>query len=304
MTKILVLLIIFGVSGFCETPDELPSILVEEWGVLTWSNGDPLLSSSPPVETPFPTVPDPLHPAVRAPVLYFNGPEFTGTVTVRTDNGSIFDIYPPVPAEYRTHKSCTWVADFAYSRHGGYSDNRGMGPGEWNMDLWRVEHAMGISCLEGWYEKFLYYETAPENTSFLPYSPGAESVHEEYRETNALVIRRRSDGVFYSRSTLGDLVTGADMEYRDMDPDGVMNIIYQWSTDIIDPFQVDALWRTWAPWILRDHAGEPAYASGMVIYMIPGELTQRLSTITVTPDPEGPAFPVNVSRFLLVAVPL
>ncbi len=54
------------------------------------------------------------------------------------------------------------------------------------------------------------------------------------------MIRRRSDGVFYSHCTLGDLVTGADMEYRDMDPDGVMNIIYQWSTDIIDPFQVDA----------------------------------------------------------------
>ncbi len=54
MTKVFVLLIIFGVSGFCETLDELPAILVEEWGVLTWSDGDPLLSSSPPVETPFP----------------------------------------------------------------------------------------------------------------------------------------------------------------------------------------------------------------------------------------------------------
>ncbi len=180
MTKVFVLLIIFGVSGFCETLDELPAILVEEWGVLTWSDGDPLLSSSPPVETPFPTVPDPLHPAVRAPVLYFNGPEFNGTVTVRTDNGSIFDIYPPVPEEYRTHKSCTWVADFAYSRNAEYSHSRGMGPGSgtWTCGGWNTQWDQ---LPRGWYENSSTMRPLRKTPPSCP-TPRAESVHQDYRE--------------------------------------------------------------------------------------------------------------------------
>ena len=304
MRTAIAMILVISAFSFGEQPRELPRIEVSEWGFLVWSEGEALLASGTPGIIPFPTVPDEMHPEVRAPVLYFNGPEFTGTVTVETDNGTVFDIYPPVPDGHLTENRVTWTAEFVYDRDAAFSDGFGVAPCEWNHEDWRVEHSMVVRCDNGWHEKFLYYETAPETTGFLPYSPGVESIVDEYRGVSAILLKRGGEGVHYAQCTLGDLVYGGDISYTDAHPDEIMSVFYQWSVNMIDPDMVNALWRTWSGWILRDHVNEPAYGLGMVIYMIPEELTEKLSTITVTPDPSGPDYQVDISRYLLVAVPL
>ncbi len=239
---------------------------------------------------------------LRAPVLYFHGPAFSGTVTVKTNNGSIFDIYPSVSDEDSHYNHCTWRVDFSHSDIEEYPDFQGMAPGEWNYNLWREVYALSISRTDGWNDKFLYYETAPETTDFLPYTPGMESLCEEYMDVEALLIKERSDGVFYSHCTLRDIVYGGDMEYTDISPDDILGVLYNWSVDLIEIDEVDALWNTWSAWVLRDHMNEPAYGNGLVMYMIPAELTEKLSTISVIPD--GPRYPVDVLRYLIVAMPL
>ncbi|HOP26144.1 MAG TPA: hypothetical protein PLM22_03080 [Candidatus Sabulitectum sp.] len=285
--------------------DILPQIVVQEWGVVTWINGDPVLTSAPEVPEVFPIGSDDIDYgdyAVRAPVLYFNGPEFSGAVTVATDNGAIFDIYPAVDDHLRSHSSVTWECSVSLDRIEEYPRGLEVSPGQWNYDLWRVDPAMTVSMANGWHDKFLYYETAPETMDFLPYTPGAESVCDEYSDWPVLVIKRRTDGVFFSSTTLGTLVYGGDMEYQDITPDDVMRVLLDWSADTLEPEQYQALWNTWSSWILYDHSSQREYSSGMVLLQVPEELAGIISTISVEPV-EAP-YPVELRRYILVALPL
>jgi len=307
MRIVLITIAVLNAVAFCQSERDMAPIQVHEWGVLAWSGGDPVLSSAPATPTPaaiFPVDPPPDQQPylLRAPVLYFHGPDFSGSVTVKTKNGSIFDIYPSVPDDDRSHNYCTWTAEFTNTRIEEYPDFRGMAPGEWNYNLWRVDYAMAISRADGWQDKFLYYETAPAETDFLPYSPGAASVCAEYKEIAALVVKAGPNGVVYATCTLKDIVYGGEIEFTEADSDHIVGVLYGWGCDVIDIEEIDALWQTWSPWVLADHMNEAEYADGLVMYMIPEDLTENLSTISVVPDEAG--FPVEISRFLLVAMPL
>jgi len=283
---------------------ELAHIQVHEWGVLTWSTGTAVLASVPGQPAPQQDIgipPDDGGMLLRAPVLYFHGPAFSGTVTVKTNNGSIFDIYPSVADADKDHNHVTWAVNTNYAEIEEYPDFHGMAPGEWNYDLWRDVYALSVSRDDGWNDKFLYYETAPATTDFLPYRSGMESLCDEYMDIKALVIRRLSDGIHYSHCTLRDIVYGGDLEYADMTPDDIKAVLYDWSIDVINFDEVDALWNTWSSWMLREYIYEPGYNENLVVYMIPEELTDNLSTISVIA--EG-SYPVDISRYLLVAMPL
>lgn len=303
MKNILMAILILSSFAYCDTDYELATIQVNEWGVLTWNGNDPVLSAVP--GTPSPESFDPAFNGgemlLRAPVLYFHGPAFSGTVTVETNNGSIFDIYPPVPDENRNYNHCSWTVDFDYAPVEKYPDFHGMAPGEWNYDLWRDVDALSISGPNDWNDKFLYYETAPASTDFLPYTPGTKSLCDEYKNIKAVVFKNRNGEVSYSECTLEDIVYGGDIEVKDMRPDAILDILYDWSVEVINFDEVDALWNTWSPWIVHGHMDESAYSNGFVMYMIPAELTDNLSTITVVPDA---SYPINISRYLIVAMPL
>jgi hypothetical protein len=302
MKSLLITVFILCAVAFGQGERELPPIQVHEWGVLAWSGGDPVLSSAPATIFPADSAPVEQQYLLRAPVLYFHGPDFSGSVTVKTKNGSIFDIYPPVPDADRGHNYCRWNADFTNTRLEEYPDLRGLAPGNWNYDLWRVDYAMVVSLSNGWSDKFLYYETAPENTDFLPFSPGMESVCEEYKDIEAVAVKTSSSGLLYARCTLGNIVNGGEMDFSSVESAGIVGILYEWAGGVIDFEEVDALWQTWAPWVLADFMNEPEYSNGLVLYMIPQELTENLSTISVVSDEMQ--YPVQISRFLLVAMPL
>lgn len=304
MKKVLLALTMLTSLASARFIAELPHIHVQEWGVITISGDTPVLTSSPEEPLLIPATPDfsDQEYATRAPVLYFNGPEFTGTVTVKTDNGAIFDIYPAVPDCDRTHSTVSWTASFSNDPAAQYPVNRGLPPGGWNYDMWRIEPALTVSIGTDWQDKFLYYETAPQTLRFLPYLSGAESVQDQYGEIPALLFKNSSDGMMFSFSTLQDVVYGNDIEFNPVDSDQIMRTLYSWSVDILEPEQTEALWRTWSSWILNDHSAQSAYDGGMVLYLMPEELTGRISTITVEPD--GTDYPVDLSRYILVAVPL
>ena len=306
MKNFFIALLIISTLACSQAERELAHIQVHEWGVLTWNNGTAVLASLPTVPTPAQGFqglpPDDGGMLLRAPVLYFHGPAFSGTVTVKTANGSIFDIYPPVPDEDRDNRHVSWTADFSYDTIEEYPDFHGMAPGEWNYDLWRMDSPLSITRSDGWADKFLYYETAPASTDFLPYRPGVESLCEEYTDIEAILIKSTEYGFFYSHCSLGDIVYGGDIEALEMSSNGILGILYEWCVGSINFEEVDVLWNTWSSWILNDHLNESAYSNGLVIYLIPAELTENLSIIGVTTD--TPHYPVDISRYLLVAMPL
>ncbi len=299
-------LLIFSALAFTQTERELAHIHVHEWGVLTWNNGTAVLASVPAAPAPEQYFPgqsqDSGEVLLRAPVLYFHGPAFSGTVTVKTANGSIFDIYPPVPDEDRDNSHVSWTADFSYDPIEEYPDFHGMAPGEWNYDLWRIDSPLSITRDDGWADKFLYYETAPATTDFLPYRPGVESLCDEYMDIEAILIKNTEDHLVYSHCTLRDIVYGGDIEDLEMSSNGILGILYGWSVGSIDFEEVDVLWNTWSSWILSENVNESAYSNGLVMYLIPAELTENLSIIGVTTD--TPHYPIDISRYLLVAMPL
>ena len=51
----------------------------------------------------------------------------------------------------------------------------------------------------------------------------------------------------------------------------------------------------------REYIYEPGFENGLLMYRIPDELTEKLSVISVSPDEVE--FPVDISRYLLVAMP-
>jgi len=300
MKTVVAILLVLVSYAWCEQDRELAHIQVHEWGVLTLSNSDPVYSSVP--GTPSPVI-QPDNPGLlRAPVLYFRGPEFSGTVTVKTNNGSIFDVYPTVPDADRDHSHCTWTADFSYREIAEYPDFHGMAPGEWNYDLWRDVYALSISSTNNWNDKFLYYETAPESIDFLPYSPAKDGLCEEYTGVEAMIIQRRNGGIFLARCTLGDVAYGGEIEYTELNTDdAILDVLFDWAVNILEADEMEALWNTWETWIFREYIYEPGYDNGLLLYRIPDELTQQLSVISVSPDEVD--YPVDISRYLLVAMP-
>jgi len=316
MKTVLVILLIMASYAWCELERELAHIQVHEWGVLTLGSTNPVLSSVPGMPSPA-DAPDSLGSGsgagvLRAPVLYFHGPAFSGTVTVKTDNGSIFDIYPAVLDADRDHNHCTWRVDFSYGEiqrvnfsYGEiqkFPDYHGMVSGVWNYNLWRDVYALSISNDSDWNDKFLYYETAPESIDFLPYCPADDSLSEEYMDVEAIVIQRRNEGIFLARYTLGDVVYGSDMQYTELDTDdAIEDVLFDWSTGILEADEVEALWNTWETWMFREYIYEQGYDSGLLMYLIPDELTEKLSVISVSPEEVN--YPVDISRYLIAAMP-
>ncbi len=285
---------------------ELPPIFVHEWGVLSWSGPDYTFSSSPGVPLP---VSDPDGMMMRAPVLYFHGPEFTGTVTVRTDNGLISHVYPEVSNGGIGMGSCSWTGSFGYDagnasvrERAALIDERSSPFPHWPYHLWRTGESMTVttSCA---IESFLYYETTPADLGFLPSLHGGQPVSEEWGQVPAIVVMRSETGLCFTECSLGDIPGPDDEAFVTMTPDLIHRALHQWSRNVIDIEEVDALWKTWMEWFSGDFIEGGNYPNGLLLYPIPESLLSNLSTIEVVPD--GPSqYPTRVRRLILAAVPL
>lgn len=279
----------------------LPEISVHEWGVISFSGPDLLFSGVPDTQLPFPLL-QPDQYLLRAPVLYFHGPEFSGRVTVRTDNGFIFHTYPEPCDLGMNGDFVSWTGSFSYDHTGTDGEPAPSPDGALPASLWRTGEAMTVhtpSATEG----FLYYETAPETLDFLPLIHGTSAIPEEWMNLQALVIRGNGEGGGYGVCELGALADIEGLALRAVDPDEIHRTLLKWSRDVIDVEEVNALWNTWADWFCRDHAESPDYSGGLVVYRVPEELLHKLSTIEVEAAEPAP-YPCRVRRYILAAVPL
>lgn len=296
-------------TGLSSAEDrELPPIFVHEWGVLSWSGPGYTFSSSPGVPLP---VSDPDGMMMRAPVLYFHGPEFTGTVTVRTDNGLISHVYPEVSDGGTGMGSCSWTGSFAYDPDNAslrematlIEDRRSPFPlPSWPYHLWRTGESMTVttSCAT---ESFLYYETTPADLGFLPSLHGGQPVSDEWGQVPAIVVTWSETGLRFAECSLGDIPGPDDEAFAPMNPDLIHRTLRVWSRDVIDIEEVDALWNTWMEWFSGGFMEGGNYPSGLLLYPIPESLLSNLSTIEVVPD--GPSqYPTRARRLILAAVPL
>ncbi|MFO7626278.1 MAG: hypothetical protein R6V62_03345 [Candidatus Fermentibacteraceae bacterium] len=297
------------ITGLSSAEDrELPPIFVHEWGVLSWSGPDFSFSGSPFVPVP---VSDPDGMMMRAPVLYFHGPEFTGTVTVRTDNGLLSHIYPEASDGGVSNGFCSWTGSFTYDSAAAslretaapIENRRSPFPlPRWPYHLWRTGESMTVttSCAT---EGFLYYETTPDDLGFLPCSNGGQPVSEEWGQVPAIVLTWSETGPRFAECRLGDIPGPGDEAFVTMTPDLIHRTLRQWSRNVIDIEEVDALWNTWTEWFSGGFAEGGSYPRGLLLYPIPESLLSNLSTIEVVP--EGPSqYPTRVRRLILAAVPL
>lgn len=301
-------LAVFPASPVFSSDRELPPIIVHEWGVLSWTGPESSFSGAPDARPDFP---DPDGMLVRAPVLYFHGPEFSGTVTVSTQNGVVSHVHPEVSDGGAGSMFCSWKGSFGYDRNTGslretaapIEDGRGLLPfSRWPYHLWRTGESMTIrtSCAT---EGFLYYETAPENLGFLPCSRGGQPVADEWQQVPAIALAWSETGPVFAECTLEDIPGPGDEAFIPMTPDLVQHALRRWSRNVIDIEEADALWNTWMDWFSGGYAAGGSYPNGLLLYPIPEELLESLSTIEVVPD--GPSqYPVRVQRLILAAVPL
>jgi hypothetical protein len=297
------------ITGMSSAEDrELPSIFVHEWGVLSWSGPDFSFSGSPGVPLP---VSDPEGMMMRAPVLYFHGPEFTGTVTVRTDNGLISHVYPEASDGGINTGYCSWTGAFVYGANetshrestAPVEDRRSPFPSpRWPFHLWRTGESMTVTTFSAT-ESFLYYETTPDDLGFLPCSRGGQPVSEEWGQVPAIVLTWSDTGLRLAECTLGEIPGPGDDSFVAMTPDLIHHTLRGWSRNVIDVEEVDALWNTWMEWFSGGFMEDGNYTGGLLLYPIPETLLENMSTIEVIPD--GPSqYPAHVKRLILAAVPL
>jgi hypothetical protein len=305
-TFILFSLLVLPCSG--QEGLEAPHVSVHEWGVITWEGGSVYAQGAPwdyweEVVT-------------RAPVVYFHGPDFSGDFTVSVDNGYIIEIYPSDGTW--SDDSHTWSGSFFNSydeTRREIMESRGMlYPSDfaWALEHWREPEALTFEGSDGFTEEFLYYETHMDDVTFMPLYPGwnpEEVTDREYLDTELVLLTFDDDGLLTAATcTLARFAmrSGLPLEWDlevDCSGNGMLEVFYEWSRDLIDISEVDALWLTWRDWFTYDALTmlDGSGADALAVYLLPQELTGSVSTLELTVS-EG--YTVNYGRYLLVAVPV
>jgi hypothetical protein len=283
---------------------EMPEIQVHEWGVITFDACLATCEAAP--DSIQPLVPD--YPAVdRAPVVYFHGPEFTGTFTVTATDGVISDLYPVSPMttagqsfSWEISTSLTWPEDRDSRRGLRYSTST------WDMSGWRLPYSLWLRTSDGMEDGFLYYEATVNTTSGFPvrYMQDLSAAISLNPDLPAALIVPGEDGPkVVSAERLSILPGFAQVREARIcsSPSDLQSILYQWSIDTIDIDEVDILWSTWSEWFLDRGLADLPEGCGLLLYPLPADLQDLASTLELTTD-QG--FQVSYRRFLICAVPV
>ncbi len=277
-------------------------IEVHEWGVLTW-DGQVLTSAG----VPAPAVIDPGEMETGAPVLCFHGDDFTGTVTVSSP-GTIDHVHPApdtaVEPQYCLRglgSIIAWEISAAFEEPAGYpSCGSGSAPlysdFSWAAPFWREGDALYLTREDGFSDRFLYYGATITQGSFPPPLAGfaVSSAEEDTPEADRVLLFTR-DG---SGNVNFVITPGGDVSMAEMASpfayscEAVVSILEGWAGDSLTPEEVRALWLTW-----EGHVTGGYWPTGSkAVFVVPGELVERTSTILVESEED---LPVEIRRFFL-----
>ena len=301
---IMMILLVLAGSDITEAADE--TVFVHEWGVVLI---DEVLPAALGAERGFLEENGMLQPfysmIVDAPVLWFHGPEFTGTLTVEVQNG-YFSILIPNPAAvpaydetipvFRDEENylAVWEdLNFIYSEGmpcdrpvdkegiGDYSGEEGF---QWAMPFWRDVPALTVTYDPASYvDRFIYYECSAAHLfegqdPLEDYHHGAIVFHEEDGELAA-------DLVISPRNRIRVELTVSD--------EGILKTLSVWGGDEFLDEEIEALWRTWEPSLLTRCLN---YGETIVLFPLTDDQIESISTIDLRTD-QG--YSVEYSRLFL-----
>lgn len=281
------------------TDREMPVVEVHEWGVLVASGTGTGLATHPgdliEPETPY-IFEDPM--VDRAPVVYFYGPPFAGRFTVEAASGEILSTWP-VPSA----GSATWQISAEWSGldidpstvtervHPWMVDG-------WDASGWRVPQSMTIRTGEGFIDKFVYYECTVD-PAVLPVQPKSLGVDvaEGFEDMPAALIIPSCAGPSVLPLEAGVLENPLElMRNSVVEPVDMLSLFYEWSRDVVDIDEVDALWGSWRRWFSLDGLPSPDSGEALLVYMVPAEVLDSVSTLELVTE-QG--YPVEYRRFIL-----
>jgi len=281
---------------------EAAPVSVHEWGVLVYGEDDEsgmVLGQSSP---------DPEPAAVRAPVVYFHGPAFSGTFTVALPGGDFTTTYPTPDTTECNFAQWRVEGSWSREREAARDDALRSHP-DFGAD-WSAVESMMLSTGTGGSSRYLFYECTlspdmlePSNWLAPVQYDGEEILLPpllsipEAPDPELLVLTLGGDGPLMWRGDGSQLaeagLTGLD--WQAYSRTGVVRTLMDWDNGSLAPDEIDVMWDTWEPWALRREDPE-----GYVIFT---ELwPQKVAGISRISLQTDGGQPVEYSRFFLGAL--
>jgi len=283
-------------------PDLLPDVVVlHEWGVVTLDGGM-IAGGIPAPSSPEPWV-DPGLLEDKAPVVLFYGADFTdATLTVELHGGAFTDVFPAPADDDPSDGVVTWSIAAGTDRGERYAfpGERVPSGGEdrcWAYDAWRDGPAHVLEFPDGTTDRFLYYECS------FPFEPGdppwpfhaSRGVDPAFDGT-VLVFDGYEDHAVRMAETTADHAADADLEWIDPDRETILGILCGMAGGEMKSGEISDLWDAWEGYV----TGCEWQGDRLMVFRLPGELVERLSSITLE-TAEGR--PTTTARFYLGMAP-
>lgn len=287
------LMIVLALAGQTVPDREMPVVEVHEWGVIVHGGSCADLVTHPGM---YATVEPPDEPlVVRAPVVYFYGPPFTGRFTVETP-GMFTALHPETAGQ-----GAAWglTADWVEYDATGDMAYLPMVDG-WNAIPWRNPQSLTLRTDRGIIDEFVYYECTVDPAA-LPVQPGdmGADVRDGFEHLPAALVIPSYAGPTVLPVRLGAVECPMElMRNLVTAPADLLPLLYEWSVDVLDIDEVDAMWSSWREWMSGEGLPDPESGAALLVYVLPEECLADVSTLELTVE-EG--YPVEYSRFIVVA---
>ena len=314
----MIFLILLTLSGSPITATSEETVFVHEWGVVLIDEVIPMVQGAQRGYLDDHGMLLPYYPMiVDAPVIWFHGPQFTGTLTVEVQNGYFSLLIPnpasiaandeslpvfpsgenyiavweglgftdeaPVQSERPYDSEVPVQSDHPYDRRGIPQESAEEGF-EWAMPFWREVPALFVTYEAGYFiDRFIYYECSASNLF------GQREPSESY-EYGSLVFHSE-DGVLKADLTVapGNIIR-IELAVSD---EGILEVLGDWGGDEFLYEEIEALWKTWKPSILTKCVQN---GEAIVLFPLTDEQVESISTIDLQTD-QG--YRVQYSRLFL-----
>jgi hypothetical protein len=232
---------------------------------------------------------------VDAPVVWFHGPEFTGTFTVEVMSGTLTARYPEpdvieqshsllqpgVPSERAVWEDLVFTNPAPADRESAVDKFSDM-PCQlenfsWAAPWWREVPALTVTReSDGWSDQFIYYECT---TGDLPQSDEAltGSWANTYRGP-ALVFAWHDDELVAQPAEVGDML---DVKGGYLSVSRIEDTLCQWAGSNLKSEEIEALWLTWEP-VLRGRC--QMYGERVLLFPLSDKVVESISRLELNND--------------------